>query len=68
MLLEPSVVNAATSGECEEAIEAIGNLYSVKEVTIVHGNLLEGTREETNEVGQLIDKERLKEEKKNGLY
>lgn len=45
----------------EAALEALGTLYSAKEVTIVHGGI-EDAREEITQVEQLLDKEKMKEE------
>lgn len=61
LLLEPAVVSGASTEETEAALEAIGTFYSVKEVTIVHGDI-EEPREEKTEVAQLLDKEKLKQE------
>ena len=62
LLLEPGVVNTVSNEESEAALEAIGNFYSAKEVTIVHGSMEEGTREEKHEINQLLDNELLKQE------
>lgn len=61
LLLEPAVVNSAGSEEIEAALEALGTLYSAKEVTIVHGGI-EDAREEITQVEQLLDREKMKEE------
>ena len=61
LLLEPAVDSGAGSEEIEAALEALGTLYSAKEVTIVHGGI-EDTREVTTQVEQLLDKEKMKEE------
>ena len=56
------MVNTVSNEESEAALEAIGNFYSAKEVTIDHGSMEEGTREEKHEINQLLDNELLKQE------
>ena len=62
-VFEPATVNAASQAECNEAIDHLASFYGYqKTVTVVHGDLIEGTVERNQIIDPILDPENLQEE------
>ena len=62
-VFEPIVVNSSTEDECNKAIESLSTQYGYeKTVTVIEGNLTDGTEEHVRVVKPLLDPKRVQEE------
>ena len=60
-VLEPCVVNSGV--DSKEAIEHLGSFYGhSKEVKIIHGNIIDGTKDEVKEIDPILESDQLEAE------